>query len=118
MTEHPRQKQRVGKRPRSTASRAQACSPHCACTGPPTLSAGLDLGLVAGWSGSGRGLVTSASRRLQGKKPVAGRVRKKGWKPNTEVVAAPGKQVEAVTATSETKTQRQRVGACREVSAF
>lgn len=52
------------------------------------------------------------------KKPVAGRVRKKGWKPNTEVVAAPGKQVEAVTATSETKTQRQRVGACREASAF
>eukprot|EP00069_Balaena_mysticetus_P013199 bmy_08099T0 len=51
-------------------------------------------------------------------KPVAGGVRKKGRYPNTEVVAAPAKQVEAVTATSEMRTPHRRVGACRRASAL
>lgn len=63
--------------------------------------------------------MTSVSRRLQGKKkPVAGRGGKKGRKRNTEVVGTLGQQVEAVTATSETKTQRRGVGACRKASAL
>lgn len=64
----------------------------------------------------GRWAVASAARPPAGKKPVAGGVRKKGRDPSTEVVAAPAKQVEAVTATSEMRIPHRRVGACRQAS--
>lgn len=104
MTGSPRLKKGESNRPYREASRAQACSLHRACVGPPTSS--VSPTEVAGWW------------RLQGKKPVAGRMRKKGKKRNTEAVAALGEQVEAVIATSETKTQRRGVGACRKASAL
>ena len=61
----------------------------------------------------GRRAVASAARPPLGKKPVAGGVRKKGREPNTEVVAAPAEQVEAVSAMSATRTRHRRMGACR-----